>query len=86
MSHVHSLDGQIDAAARYQAYLDRTAAARLTEDQKGIRKKTQIQPFDSYVDPDGKPGGNPNPEPEEEQDKEDEGGSGGSGGFGKHYA
>jgi hypothetical protein len=83
MSHVHPFDGQIDAAARYQAFLDRAAAARLTEDQKGIRKKTQTQPFDSYIDPDGKPGGNPNSEPEEEQD---EGGSDESGGFGKHYA
>ncbi len=86
MSHVHPFDGQIDAAARYQAFLDRAAAARLTGDQKGIRKKTQTEAFDSYIDPDGRPGGNPNSEPEEEPAKEDEGGSDEPGGFGKHYA
>jgi hypothetical protein len=76
----------MDATARYQAYLDRTAAARLSEEKKAIRKKTQTQPFDLYIDPEGKRGGNPNPEPEEEQEKEDEGGPDDSSGFGKHYA
>ena len=87
MSHLHSLDGQMDAAARYQAYLDRAAAARLTKEQEGIRKKTQTQPFDSYIDPDGKQDGDSDPEAEEEeQGKDPEGEAGESGGFGTHYA
>jgi hypothetical protein len=77
----------MDAVARYQVLLDRAAAARLSKEKEGIRKKTQTQPFDSYIDPDGKQEENSDPESEdEEQGKEPEGDTGESGGFGKHYA
>lgn len=86
MSHIHSLGCQTEASAQYQAYLDRAAAAGLSEEQKAIRKRTQTQSFDSLVDPDGKHGGNPSPEREQEQATDGESGPDESDGFGKRYA
>jgi hypothetical protein len=87
MSHLHSITGQLDSADRYQAFLDRTNAARLAREKEEVRKRSGV-PFESIVDPDRDPRENPDGEPrqEEEREGEPEGQSEPVDGFGKHYA
>jgi hypothetical protein len=47
MSHIRNIDGNPHAAAEYQAYLARMAAAR-----RARKGEDQVRSFDSAIDPD----------------------------------
>lgn len=84
MSHLHAITGQLDAADRYQMFLDRANAARFAREKEEIRKKSRVSvgAFDADREgregQDGDPGQGDEKESLEEADLED--------GFGKHYA
>jgi hypothetical protein len=87
MTHLHYINGQLDAADRYQAYLERCQEARLAERRERTRKKLRGQAFDSYIDPDEEEREDPGQDPaSQDQEKNPEGDSDPGGGFGNHYA
>ena len=72
MSHIHYIAGQTDAAAQYQAYLERSQAARMAKEKEKALKKAGVRPFESYIDPDQDSGADPREDgaPDEENDPE----------------
>jgi hypothetical protein len=89
MHHIHPIAAQSIAAAEYKAYLDRLQATNLAAQQEKLRKKSRMQTFESYVNRDRNPGGNPHQSPGQNQEQEEpqsESDADPEGGFGKHYA
>ena len=80
MSHIHSIGGNLNAAAEYQQYLARLAASRRTLRGAESGTKRGVRTFDSAIDPDADPdrdsGGSPDHEPEGEPHTDAEGESG----------
>jgi hypothetical protein len=70
MSHIHSISGQAEAAAQYQAYLERTRFARNAEAKEKAQRKSAARSFESYIDPDQNSDQNSGQDPS--QDQEDE--------------
>jgi hypothetical protein len=52
MSHVHYINGQLESADRYQAFLERTKAVRLAEKKERARKRSGTRAFDVAIDAD----------------------------------
>jgi hypothetical protein len=101
MSHVHYINGQLESADRYQAFLDRSKAVRLAEKKERTRKHTGTRAFDTAIDADeedeeapedsgGQPrdeaGLEPAPEPLPDPERNPEADGDGVEGFGQHYA
>jgi len=98
MSHIHYVNGQLETADRYQAFLDRTKAVRLAEKKERTRKHMGTRAYEAAIDADedeeeespGDSGGEPRdeadpaPAPEPLPDPEADGGR--AEGFGQHYA
>ncbi len=70
MSHLHSIVGNSDASAQYQAYLERTRARRANEGEKNIKKRPGTPSFDSSIDPDQDSEGNAEGNPGREEEGE----------------
>jgi hypothetical protein len=86
MSHMHHIDGSSNAAAQYQAYLERVRFAHLSEEDPKVRKKKSAEIFKPFAEEeedvaDGSGG-------ESREDKQEDSGadSGSKHGFGNHYA
>jgi len=84
MSHVHFIAGQTNAAAEYQAYLDRMRAAAQAKEDERISKRTQTKAFEGYIDAEEEPAGQdaepqgrqaPSEEAAEDEDEPSQGGS-----------
>lgn len=90
MSHFHSINGQLDAADRYQAYLERAHEARMAKKREEIRQNSSGT-FNPFINPDRDPRENPNKdegqgEEKEPQEKEAQEETETGDGFGNHYA
>ena len=66
MSHVHYINGQLETADRYQAFLEQTKAVRLAEKKERARKRSGTRAFETAIDAD---------EDDEEEAQEEAGGS-----------
>jgi hypothetical protein len=100
MSHVHYINGQLESADRYQAFLDQTKAVRLAEKKERMRKHSGTRAFETAIDEDeedetpedsgGEPrdgsGQEPASEPLPDPGRRPEADAGQAGGFGQHYA
>jgi hypothetical protein len=94
MSHVHFINGQLESADRYQAFLDQTRAVRLAEKKERTRKKAGTRSFETAIDADeetpedsgGEPREETGQEPAQDPEKNPEADAGASEGFGQHYA
>jgi hypothetical protein len=62
VSHVHHIAGQTNAAAEYQAYLDRMRAAAQARENEEVSKRTRAKAFDRYVDAEEEPAGRDDPQ------------------------
>ena len=72
VSHIHSISGQTDAAALYQAYLERSRTARLAGEKEKLQKRSGTRAFESSIDPEENPDGNAQENNPEEQEPEPE--------------
>lgn len=101
MSHVHYINGQLESADRYQAFLERTKAVRLAEKKERTRKHSGTRAFETAIDedeeddetPEGSGGDTPEEiaeepvaEPLPDPEKNPEADHGPAEGFGQHYA
>lgn len=101
MSHVHYINGQLESADRYQAFLERTKAVRLAEKKERARKRSGTRAFDVAIDaddedddmPEGSGGDSreevaeePVPEAPADPERNPEADGGHTEGFGQHYA
>jgi hypothetical protein len=97
MSHVHFINGQLESADRYQAFLDQARAVRLAEKKERTRKKAGTRSFETAIDADeedeetpedsgGEPREEAGQEPAEEPGRSPESSAGAPEGFGQHYA
>jgi len=86
MSHVHFINGQLESADRYQAFLDQTRAVRLAEKKERTRKKAGTRSFETAIDADEETPEETGQEPAQDPEKNPEADAGASEGFGQHYA
>ncbi len=101
MSHVHYINGQLESADRYQAFLDQTKAVRLAEKKERTRKHTGTRAFETAIDADEEDEDTPEdsgrerrdeaapepaPEPLSDPERNPEADGAQHEGFGQHYA